>query len=249
MARVLVVGEQFTGVNLSVKGFDAFETNFSTEEGQTLVNALELGNHNVEWMRSSQVPSEFPEDLGSLKAYDVLILSDIGTNSFLFHPEMLAESIPHPNRLVLIKDYVHAGGGLCMIGGWMSFSGIDGKARYHHTPVEEILPVTCFPYDDRMEKPEGIVPHVMKPDHPILKGITENWPFFLGYNQTKPKAEAEVLVQVGADPLLCVGIYGKGHSAAFTSDCAPHWGPRGFLEWDGYSILWNNLVAWLGNTV
>ena len=34
--------------------------------------------------------------------------------------------------------------------------------------------------------------------------------------------------------------------SAITSDCAPHWGPPGFLEWVGYATLWNRLVQWLG---
>ena len=42
-----------------------------------------------------------------------------------------------------------------MIGGYYSFQGINGGARYHRTPVEEVLPVECLPYDDRVEVPEG----------------------------------------------------------------------------------------------
>ena len=42
-----------------------------------------------------------------------------------------------------------------MIGGYFSFQGIDGKARWRNTPVEEALPVSCLAYDDRLEIPEG----------------------------------------------------------------------------------------------
>ena len=42
-----------------------------------------------------------------------------------------------------------------MIGGYFSFQGIDGSARWRRTPVEDVLPVTCLPYDDRVEVPEG----------------------------------------------------------------------------------------------
>ena len=45
------------------------------------------------------------------------------------------------------------GGGLLMIGGYLSFAGIDGKARYHGTPVEDALPVTIAATDDRVEAP------------------------------------------------------------------------------------------------
>ena len=33
--------------------------------------------------------------------------------------------------------------------------GIDGKARWRNTPVEDVLPVKCHPWDDRIEIPEG----------------------------------------------------------------------------------------------
>ena len=36
-----------------------------------------------------------------------------------------------------------------MVGGYYSFQGINGGARYHGTPVEEALPVEILPYDDR----------------------------------------------------------------------------------------------------
>ena len=38
-----------------------------------------------------------------------------------------------------------------MIGGYFWFQGIDGRARWHKTAVEEVLPVTRIPYDDRFE--------------------------------------------------------------------------------------------------
>ena len=53
-----------------------------------------------------------------------------------------------------------------MIGGYYSFQGINGGARYHKTPVEEVLPVTCLPVDDRVEVPEGFAPVVDRPAEP-----------------------------------------------------------------------------------
>ena len=183
-------------------------------------------------------------DDDALADYDVVILSDVGSNSLLFHPQMLAQSVRRPNRLTLLRDWVSAGGGLVMVGGWMSFSGIDGRARYHDTPLEQALPVTCTPWDDRAERPEGVVPDVAAA-HPVLDGVPEPWPFFLGYNKVKPREEAEVVLSFGADPLLALWEHGDGRAAAFTSDCAPHWGPPGFLEWEGYPRFWCNLVEWL----
>ena len=70
------------------------------------------------------------------------------------------------------------------------------------------------------------------PGHPILDGVPAPWPALLGYNQVTAKPDAEVLVRCGADPLLVVGSHGAGRSAAFTSDCAPHWARR--PSWTGW---------------
>jgi uncharacterized membrane protein len=191
------------------------------------------------------VAVEFPEKMEDLRRYDVVILSDVGSNTLYFHPEMVGKSVRHPDRLKLLRDYVAQGGALIMVGGWMSFAGIDGRARYHGTPIEEALPVTCLAVDDRRELPEGAVPVASDPSHPVLAGIPSPWPFFLGYNQVAAKPQAKVLVKLEGDPLLAVWPFGRGRSAVFTSDCAPHWGPPEFLKWPGYRMLWQNLVKWL----
>lgn len=36
-----------------------------------------------------------------------------------------------------------------------------------------------------------------------------------------------------------------GRSAVLTTDCAPHWAPPEFCEWEGYERLFANLAAWL----
>jgi uncharacterized membrane protein len=68
----------------------------------------------------------------------------------------------------------------------------------------------------------------------------------LGYNQLTARAGAQVLASCGTDPLLTLGSHGAGRSAAFASDCAPHWCPPGFMNWPGYDLIWGNLVRWLG---
>jgi len=247
VGNILLAGEQVTGVGFEIKGFDYFGANTYKEDGQALVDALEGGGHTVTWMRTNHVAVDFPETLANLQVYDTIILSDVGSNTLLFHPEMLSASVPHPNRLKLIAQYVEQGGGLIMIGGWMSFSGIDGKAKYHDSFLEKALPVDCLPHDDRQERPEGITPTLAQADHPVLEKIPADWPCFLGYNKVTPKPEATTLLLVDQDPLLSIMPFGKGRSAAFTSDCAPHWGPPAWLAWPGYALLWNNLVKWVSS--
>ncbi len=248
--KILLAGEQVTATGFEIKGFDYFGVNQYKEDGQHLVNALEKYRNKVTWIKTCKVNTQFPETVSDLKKFDVIILSDVGANSLLFHPEVLSKSVRRPNRLQSLKEYVLGGGGLLMVGGWMSFAGIDGRAKYYGSPLEEVLPVNCLPHDDREEKPEGVVPRAVQAKHAILKGVSSRWPFFLGYNKLLLKPEASSLLTFDTDdPLLSVLETGKGRSAAFASDCAPHWGPRAFLAWKYYPVFWNNLVQWLAKRI
>jgi uncharacterized membrane protein len=48
---------------------------------------------------------------------------------------------------------------------------------------------------------------------------------------------------------LVVGEYGRGRTAAFASDCAPHWAPPEFVEWPDYAELWSSIILWAGGRV
>ncbi|HIH89350.1 TPA: cytoplasmic protein, partial [Candidatus Bathyarchaeota archaeon] len=125
-----------------------------------------------------------------------------------------------------------------------SYQGINGVARYHGSSVEEALPVEMLPYDDRVECPEGVEPKKTRKAHPITRGLPGTWPHLLGYNRVIAKSEADVLATVGNDPLLVVGEHSEGRVVSWTSDIGPHWCPRGFAEWEGYTTLWRRMVSW-----
>ena len=152
----------------------------------------------------------------------------------------------------LLREWTAGGGGLIMIGGYFSFQGIDGKARWGRTAVEEALPVTCLPFDDRLEVPEGFAAVVTGPaDHPILAGLGADWPVLLGANEVRLKdgPDVEVLARLpddqGGHPLLVTGRHGRGRTAVWTSDIGPHWLPQTFVDWRGYATLWTNLLNWV----
>jgi uncharacterized membrane protein len=243
--RVLLAGESWVTHSVHVKGVDSFNTSTYTEGAGRLIEALEAAGLDVDYLPAHLVPARFPATPADLAAYGAVILSDIGANSLLLAPATFERSEAAPNRLASIEQYVRDGGGLLMIGGYLSFAGIEGKARYHETPVEVALPVTIHALDDRAEHPEGVHPAVIQPAHPILDGVPDDWPPLLGYNQLTAKPGADVLARCGPDPLLTVGIHGTGRSAAFASDCAPHWCPPAFMAWPGYDRLWPNLLRWL----
>ena len=179
-----------------------------------------------------------------LKQYDCVILSDIGANTLLLPTETFTKSKKMPNRVNLLKEYVEEGGSILMIGGYLTFSGVDAKGKWHDTAVQDVLPVEILTVDDRMEHCEGIRPVTIK-EHEALRGIPKEWPEILGYNKTILKKEAELAVTVGEDPFIAFGRYGNGRSAVFTSDCAPHWAPPEFCEWEYYKKLWQGIVRWL----
>ncbi len=242
--KILLAGESWSSYTTHVKGFDAFYTSVYEEGADRLKQALNRGGYEAVYLPNHQAGLRFPFSAEELSDYACVILSDIGSDTLLLHPDTFARSRRMPNRCQVIHDYVHQGGALLMVGGYMSFSGVDGKAKYGRTPVQGVLPVTCLDWDDLMEHPEGVTPRV-EHAHPALIGVPENWPHFLGYNRTRPRAGGDVVMTAAGDPFLAFGEYGKGRAAAFTSDCAPHWGPPEFVGWEGYDPLFSGILGWL----
>lgn len=248
--KVLLAGESWVSTATHIKGFDQFPTVTYHTGADELLAALKDGAFDVTFMPAHEAQRNFPQTMEALSAYDAVVLSDLGANTVLLHPDTWIHSKPTPNRLRLLRDYVGNGGGLLMFGGYYSFQGINGGARYHKTPVEEVLPVSCLPVDDRVEVPEGYAPVVVgRQNHPILKGLGKDWPILLGFNEVTVKDGAEVLATVSSDyrslPLLVTGKYGKGRTVAWTSDVGPHWLPPGFIAWSGYKTLFEQMLGWV----
>ncbi|NLX57933.1 MAG: hypothetical protein GXY74_02465 [Phycisphaerae bacterium] len=174
---------------------------------------------------------------------------------------------------------VRDGAGLLMIGGWESFHGAAGE--YGGTPLAEALPVAIAAADDRVNCAQPCLVEKLC-DHPIVAGLPlDRPPGIGGYNRLTARAEATTIlaarhfaVSRAADgsyafakgeaaPLLVVGAFGRGRTAAFASDVAPHW-VGGLVDWgDGrvaarapqpeagdvevgswYARLFTNLVRW-----
>jgi uncharacterized membrane protein len=252
--RVLLAGESWTSTSTHIKGFDQFATVNFHLGAEPLVEALAGSLFELVYMKAHEAAAEFPLSIEGLAPFDAVILSDIGANTLLLHPDVWFRGQPVPNRLRLLREWVAGGGGLMMIGGYYSFQGINAGARYHGTPVEEVLPVDCLPYDDRIEVPEGFRAELLSPDHPILRGMDGEWPLLLGCNEVKLKnrPDVEMLAKLpeeqGGHPLLVTGSYGSGRTLAWTSDIGPHWLPQRFADWPGYARLWRQALAWLTDT-
>ncbi len=245
MTHVLIAGESWVSEATHYKGFDSFTSvTFHTGVGP-LRDALEGAGIEVTHMPAHEVPEGFPMTAEALSAYDVVVLSDIGANSILIHPDTWLHGKTTPNRLKALAEWVHGGGGLMMAGGYMSFQGFEGKAMYRRTPVDDVLPSVIDPFDDRVETPEGVEPSVVDSTHPVLKGVEGAWPALLGYNRFGLKPDATLLATVGDDPLLAVREVGAGRTLVWASDIGPHWCPDPFVEWPGYARVFSQAMRWL----
>ena len=165
---------------------------------------------------------------------DAFILSDYPRERF------------QPGQLKMICEAVNNGAGLLMLGGWESYHGLFGE--YHETILAEVLPVTMLKTDDRRNFPQGVLLSPTQ-SHPVLANLPwETPPLVGGLNEFTPKPNTTVLLHgflpsisaIGdrfefrldttTYPILVVGAYGKGRTAALATDVAPHW-VGGFVDW------------------
>jgi len=94
-----------------------------------------------------------------------------------------------------------------------------------------------------VEEPFLAVPSMKSP---ITAGF--DWaqsPLLLGYNATKPKPTADLLLATErGEPLFATWRYGLGQAAAFTSDAKSRWAAE-WLAWPGYGKFWTQVVRGL----
>ncbi|NMC19652.1 MAG: hypothetical protein GYA33_04465 [Thermogutta sp.] len=193
--------------------------------------AAVLGHARLEY---HHIPSrrKAPDDLAA-RGFRAYILSDYPAAGF--------SSL----QLTRLAEAAAQGAGLLMIGGWESFFGRTGE--YRGTPLEQVLPVYLTQYDDRVNCPQGCVLRQIR-RHPILDGLPwELPPVVAGYNRLAAKPEARTLLvgtrlriedkvrelefsEVEVAPVLVVGKYGQGRTAALACDVAPHW-VGGMVDW------------------
>ncbi len=246
---VLLAGETWIVHKTHIKGFDKITLggyeDFSVHFRDAMDDYSEI---NLTHIPNHLVLSDFPRTPEALNDYDVVILSDVGSNSLTLYPEFF-EVPMGPDRLESIRKYVEDGGGLLMAGGWMSYQGYQRKAGYHNTPVEEALPVKIKDVDDRVEVTEGIAPEIVEKESVVFDGIEpDKWPKFLGYNSLEEDEDSNVLARIGEDePFISLRSYGEGKTMAFASDLAPHWGTD-FVDWEYYPKFWLNSLKWLSGS-
>jgi uncharacterized membrane protein len=158
-----------------------------------------------------------------------------------------------------MRDYVHEGGALVMIGGENAF----GEGKYQDTPLGDALPVegtgqapTTENFQARLT-PEGR-------RHPVTQAalsageaerVWADMPPLSGINVTRAKPGAQVLLEdpfLNVDgknaPVVAVWDYGRGRVMAVTADSSWHWAFPALASGSAvrpYDRFWGNAIRWL----
>lgn len=243
--KVLFMGESYTAMHTYLRGANYVSLPEYSNTGVAFADMLRAQGIEVEHLPTHEVPGRCPISAKDFAAYDVVILSDVASDTMLTQPAPAAGQL-RLNRLDELRRYVQAGGGLLMCGGYFSFSGVGNTARYGMTPLAQALPVDILNYDDRIECPQGVVPELTPAGADLLQALPGGvWPDFNGYNKTICKLGAVEFARFGTDPFLVGMEYGSGRSFAFTSDCEPNWATHDFLKWPGYPALFSTILQWI----
>jgi uncharacterized membrane protein len=253
--RILYLGDWVFHV-----GPTFIETPFGTETkdcdlhfyGRRLADALKPNAELTclaNWELYRLKRGEFERHLNASKA---IIVSDVEAKCFHLYPEFFDrgarknEVLTCPDRLDFLKQWIRDGGGLMMLGGWLSFSGVQERGGWRRSRLAEALPVECLVGEDLVESSAGFHAEVAIPGHPLAKGLPwQSFPPIFGYNELIPRPGAEVVVRVKetGHPLVVAGDFGKGRIFIYASDPAPHWGIN-FEIWKGYDAFWQRAAGW-----
>ncbi len=210
------------------------------EAGSYLAGVMSHHNISFDYLPSDR---QFDDTLLNNK-YQAVVISDYPAENF------------SDKQINTIVEQVAAGLGLLMIGGWESFTGVNGQ--YADTKLSQVLPVVMQSEDDRVNCFAPCLVEKIK-EHKILGNLPfkENTPGIGGYNRFKSKPDSDTILLArrfkasygngnftitplkDPDPLLVVGTYppgrrgltGKqGRVCAFATDVAPHW-VGGLVDW------------------
>jgi uncharacterized membrane protein len=197
---------------------------------------------------TAHLGSAFPKTAAELLAYDALILSNVPR-------EALSEGVAG-----WVEEWIgKRGGGLLMAGGPRAF----GAGGWADTPVARMLPVEVGGAADWEASPVAAEP-TGADLHPIwrlfederatraaLKALPESVGRN-GWSRVKPQTGTVLGTQKGgALPLLAVGGYGRGRTAALAAPLTAAWSPQFTRAWGEagdnryFAKFARNLVYWL----
>jgi uncharacterized membrane protein len=197
------------------------------------------------------LPRSFHQTAAELLAYDALILSNVPRSA-------LSDEI-----LGWIDEWIgKRGGGLLMAGGPQSF----GAGGWTGTVIERMLPVEFLGSSDwdstgAILEPTGADLHPvwrLFEDERATRAALRSLPESLGRNnwvRVKPQSGTLLGSQkagtgAGTPPLLAIGAYGRGRTAALATPLSASWSPRFTRQWGErdnqyFARFARNLTYWL----
>jgi uncharacterized membrane protein len=200
---------------------------------------------------TEHLPITFPKTAAELLAYDAIVLSNVPRSAL------------SDEALGWVDEWIgKRGGGLLMAGGPRSF----GAGGWMDTLVERMLPVELPGSTDWVMTPSILEP-IGADLHPIWRLFKDDratraaigtLPESLGrtnWLRVKPQSGTLLGAQKAGSgdtpPLLAVGAYGRGRTAALATPLSATWSPRFTRQWgEGednrhFAKFSRNLIYWL----
>ena len=167
---------------------------------------------------------DFPDSYDTLFEHDVLVLDNVQAVDLGAH------------RRTMIADFVRAGGGLLVMGGWFNLS--QGADR--NTSLAELLPVTLAKQGNLATNAAGFALTAARADFfPKVDWARAGVAFQV--DQSPVKAGAEVLAKAGPHPAIVTGTFGAGRVVVVLAN--PHGEPtKGTLPY-WQSPEWPRVLA------
>jgi hypothetical protein len=167
---------------------------------------------------------DFPDSYDSLFEHDVLVLDNVQAVDL------------GAQRRTMIADFVRAGGGLLVMGGWFNLS--QGADR--NTSLAELLPVTLAKQGNLATNAAGFALTAARTDFfPKVDWARAGVAFQVDQSPLKPGAE--VLAKTGALPAIVSGTFGAGRVIVVLAN--PHGEPaKGALPY-WQSPEWPRVLA------
>ena len=167
---------------------------------------------------------DFPDSYDALFEHDVLVLDNVQAVDLGAH------------RRTMIADFVRAGGGLLVMGGWFNLS--QGADR--NTSLAELLPVTIAKQGNLATNAAGFALTAARMNFfPKVDWARAGVAFQLDQSPVKPGAE--VLAKAGPHPAIVAGTFGAGRVVVVLAN--PHGEPaKGTLPY-WQSPEWPRVLA------
>ena len=141
--KILFVGESWHVHTMESKGFDVFTYDYYEEAVGYIQEALCANGWEFEHIPSHLVEQRFPRSAEALSQYAAVFFSDVGANTLNLPMNVFMRQQPTLNKLDLVREYVENGGAFCMIGGYLSFQGIQGAPPTSARPLRRFCRSRC----------------------------------------------------------------------------------------------------------